>query len=52
MSNSEEHYDGHDHDSTDDEDHKKAYESILSNPSYFNSTMKVFISNLYIKVLN
>lgn len=36
---SEENFD--DHDSSDGEDNKKAYESILSNPSYFSVTMKV-----------
>lgn len=36
MSNSEDH-----NDSSDGEDQKKAYESILSHPSYFSSTMKV-----------
>lgn len=40
MSNTEESYDDHGHDSSDG-DEKKAYESILSNPSYFSATMKV-----------
>lgn len=36
MSNSEDH-----NDSSEGEDQKKAYENILSHPSYFSSTMKV-----------
>jgi hypothetical protein len=42
MSNTQEKeiFDEHDHDSSDGEE-KKAYESILSNPSYFTATMKV-----------
>lgn len=38
MSNAEENLD---HDSSDNEDHKKGFESLLSNPSYFSSAMKV-----------
>lgn len=41
MSNTEESFDGHD---SSDGDEKKAYESILSNPSYFSATMKVRIA--------
>jgi hypothetical protein len=41
MSNKEESYDENEHDSSDGEDSKKAYESLLSNPSYFSSAMKV-----------
>jgi nucleosome assembly protein 1-like 1 len=37
MSNAE---DNLDHDSSDNEDHKKGFESLLSNPSYFSSAMK------------
>lgn len=47
MSNSEEHYDGQESDTSDDEDQTKAYESILSYPSYFNSTMKVHFLKFY-----
>lgn len=41
MSNKEESYDENEHDSSDGEDSKKTYESLLSNPSYFSSAMKV-----------
>lgn len=38
---SEENFDEHEHDSSGDEEGKKAYESLLANPSYFSSSMKV-----------
>jgi len=41
MSNTEESFDGHE---SSDGEEKKAYESILSNPSYFSATMKVRIA--------
>lgn len=40
MATTEENFDDHENDSSDG-DEKKAYESILSNPSYFSATMKV-----------
>ena len=39
MSNTEDNFD--DNDSSDAEGTKKAYESLLSNPSYFSTAMKV-----------
>jgi hypothetical protein len=39
MSNTEDNFD--ENDSSDGEASKKAYESLLSNPSYFSSAMKV-----------
>jgi len=46
MSNSEDH-----NDSSDGEDQKKAYESILSHPSYFSSTMKRMLLKNMVKNL-
>jgi hypothetical protein len=40
MSKTEDNFD-HDESGSDNEDEKKAYESLLSNPSYFSSAMKV-----------
>lgn len=45
MSNTEDNFD--EHDSSDGEDSKKAYENLLSNPSYFSSAMKrVLLKNM------
>lgn len=41
MANTEDNFDEHEHDSSDNEGSKKAYENLLSNPSYLSSSMKV-----------
>jgi len=47
MSNTEDNFDEHEHDSSDGEGSKKAYENLLSNPSYLSSSMKrVLLKNL------
>lgn len=51
MSNAEENFDDHGHDSASDGDEKKAYESILTHPSYFSATMKVNIAFQFFCVL-
>jgi len=51
MSNTEDHFDENEHDSSDNEESRKAYADMLSNPSYLSSAMKRMLLKNMVKNL-